>query len=773
MAISNYTEYFGSPLVFDFNIMLDNGPYEAAFYNYNNDGTDQLGGTYTLNANEGTHEFSDDNNTIRYTVEARNSYAMDVHWGMEKTYDFYLNVLGRDSYDNNGSVIKQYINPLELQTAYGAETANNAFAYPAPYNVMCYGLGNNVDMGPVVGLDVEGHEFSHMVIDNNGNGGLYYQGESGALNESFADIFGTCVEFYASNNPNWNIGEDVTIADPFLRSMSAPKTANQPDTYAGDNWANTNSSWDNGGVHINSGVQNKWFYLLSEGGSGTNDNGYAYEVSGIGIEKARDIAYRNLMYYLEADASYIDAYYGSLQAAEDLYGTTSAEYNTVSEAWMAVGVSNFTCIGSTILTDAEGAFSDGSGYDNYSHYLNCQWTILPPGAESITITFTEFDIEKDHDYVYIYGSNSVDPLFSFTGDDIPQVVTIPGSAAYILFSTDGETAGQGWSATYSSTGTSTCSGRTDFSEPEGTITDGSGDEYYGNNSNCTFYITPPCANTVTLSFSEFNLEDSYDFLVISDGMNILSELTGDYIPEDITSSTGVMILEFTSGYTVTRSGFTASYTSDSKLLCSRNTEITDSEGTITDGSGDDNYCNNQNCSWLIAPTDAETVTISFTEFVLEDIDPDGTIYDAVEIYDGDSEDSELIGIYSGSTIPEPITSTGNSIFIKFHSDLYENAAGWSLNYTANNSDPVLGLDNEFFSDIKIYPNPAKDQLIIENWKQEDVKMTITDLIGHQYLQPYQMNSGEHQIDISSLATGLYLLNFQTAKEVVSYKIAVE
>ncbi|MGK4567983.1 M4 family metallopeptidase [Flavobacterium sp. 3HN19-14] len=126
--------------------------------------------------------------------------ALDVHWGMEKTYEFYKTTLNRDSFDNAGSTIKNFVDG----TMQIANTQNNAFALPPPYSSMVYGLGDGNFLCPVVGLDVEGHEYTHMVVDFNGNGGLEYVGESGALNESFADIFGTCVEFYSGYNPDCN-----------------------------------------------------------------------------------------------------------------------------------------------------------------------------------------------------------------------------------------------------------------------------------------------------------------------------------------------------------------------------------------------------------------------------------------------------------------------------------------------------------------------------------------------------------------------------------------
>ena len=109
-------------------------------------------------------------------------------------------------------MLKQYVNiPKALENS----MPNNAFARGAPYNIMGYGFGDGIIMNPVVALDVAGHEFSHLVVNNNDNGGLVYQGESGALNESFADIFGTSIEFYSGINSDWTIGEDIMVQDPF------------------------------------------------------------------------------------------------------------------------------------------------------------------------------------------------------------------------------------------------------------------------------------------------------------------------------------------------------------------------------------------------------------------------------------------------------------------------------------------------------------------------------------------------------------------------------
>jgi hypothetical protein len=85
-------------------------------------------------------------------------------------------------------------------------------------------------------------------------------------------------------------------------------------------------------------VQNKWYYLLTDGDSGTNDNDYTYDVTGIGIEKSRQIAYLTLTEYATEEAEYPDIRLCSHQAAQMLFGEDSVEANTVLEAWDAVGV---------------------------------------------------------------------------------------------------------------------------------------------------------------------------------------------------------------------------------------------------------------------------------------------------------------------------------------------------------------------------------------------------------------------------------------------------
>lgn len=286
----------------------------------------------------------------------------DAHWGMEKTLDFYSQKLNRNSYDNQGAIVYQVVNMPKDEVAL-AQFPLNAFAIKIDPFPMVYGTGllsTNSALAdactlPLVSIDIMAHEFTHLVTEKNGNGGLAYVGESGALNESFSDIIGIAVKKFATGQNDWLIGSDIIVNASNMRSMMDPNNSHdgrvgvlsspQPKTY-NDNryWMNPNEttceSCDHGGVHTNSGVQNYWFYLLSEGGSGINDIQSAYSVTGIGIDKAVQIAYRNLIYYLTPEATHEDARNGSIQAAIDLYGNGSQEHQSVANAWHAVGVGN-------------------------------------------------------------------------------------------------------------------------------------------------------------------------------------------------------------------------------------------------------------------------------------------------------------------------------------------------------------------------------------------------------------------------------------------------
>ncbi len=277
--------------------------------------------------------------------------AASAHWAIEETYDYFLINFGRSSFDGYGAKIECYAG----HSFSGQYPGLNASWSPTEKNIRL-GFGHSGLAGEFVSLDIMAHEFTHGLTQH--TAGLVYAGESGALNESFSDIFGVMVEYYASNG-DYEIGEDViTTTDPYWlnklkRSLSTPNSFNDPDTYDdGVFWVDpTDLGNDNGGVHTNSGVQNYWFYLLSEGGTGTNDHGQNYSVQGIGRDKAAAIAYRNLLVYLTSTSDYSDAKNGAIWSAMDLYGACSNEVIQTIKAWDAVGVSSNGGIGYDVFVN--------------------------------------------------------------------------------------------------------------------------------------------------------------------------------------------------------------------------------------------------------------------------------------------------------------------------------------------------------------------------------------------------------------------------------------
>uniref|UniRef100_UPI00068FFDD6 M4 family metallopeptidase n=1 Tax=Kitasatospora setae TaxID=2066 RepID=UPI00068FFDD6 len=218
---------------------------------------------------------------------------------------------------------------------------------------MTYGDGSG-NTHPLTELDVAGHEMTHGVTSN--TAGLNYSGESGGLNESTSDVFGTLVEFYANlpkDNPDYLIGEliDINGNGTPLRYLDKPSK----DGSSADSWYSGVGNLD---VHYSSGVGNHFFYLLSEGSGAKVINGVSYNsptansitVTGIGRDKAAAIWYRALTTYWTSTTNYASARAGTLSAATDLYGAGSAEYNATATAWAAVNVGSLPSTGGPTVT---------------------------------------------------------------------------------------------------------------------------------------------------------------------------------------------------------------------------------------------------------------------------------------------------------------------------------------------------------------------------------------------------------------------------------------
>ncbi|WP_196885700.1 M4 family metallopeptidase [Aureivirga sp. CE67] len=309
---------------------------------YTRDAKNQSTAGYPYVNNYDQFTDNDNNWTSAEHSPGKDDGALDAHWGAMKTYDYFQAKHNRNSFDGNGAQIRSYVHV--------SSNYDNAFWNGS---VMSYGDGSsngnegNGYFDILTSIDVAAHEIGHAVCTYTAN--LVYQRESGAMNEGFSDIWGAAVEVYSgatdADKDEWLIGEEIDrrSGSLALRSMSNPKAQGQPDTYGGTYWKNVNcgtptQSNDYCGVHTNSGVLNHWFYILSVGKTGSNDNGDSYNVTGITIDKAAKIAYRLESTYLTSNSTYADARTYGIQSAEELYGTDSPEVIATTNAFYAVGV---------------------------------------------------------------------------------------------------------------------------------------------------------------------------------------------------------------------------------------------------------------------------------------------------------------------------------------------------------------------------------------------------------------------------------------------------
>ncbi len=249
------------------------------------------------------------------TTNGFSATEVSAHYNAGIAFDYFKSAHGRNSINGSGGDIVSFVNVADDN----GSGLDNAF-----WNGQAIFYGNGASsFTPLAGaLDVAGHEMSHGTVQETAN--LEYQGESGALNESFADIFGVMID-----RNDWTLGEDVVKTSAFpsgaLRSMSDPHNGGtnlnhngyQPKKYS----ERYTGSQDNGGVHINSGIPNHAFYLYAQA---------------VGKDKAEDTYYRALSTYLTRSSKFEDCRLAVQQAAIDLYGNNSSELIAAETAFAAV-----------------------------------------------------------------------------------------------------------------------------------------------------------------------------------------------------------------------------------------------------------------------------------------------------------------------------------------------------------------------------------------------------------------------------------------------------
>ncbi|MFB7305727.1 M4 family metallopeptidase [Streptomyces sp. NPDC056192] len=340
--------------------------------------------------------------------------AADAHYGAAETWDYYKNVQGRTGIRGDG--VGAY-----SRVHYGNNYVN-AFWDDSCF-CMTYGDGSG-NAAPLTSLDVAAHEMTHGVTS--ATAGLVYSGESGGLNEATSDIMAAAVEFYSNNatdKGDYLVGEKIDIngdGTP-LRYMDKPSK----DGASKDAWYSGIGGVD---VHYSSGPANHFFYLLSEGSGAKTINGVSYNsptsdglpVTGIGRDKAALIWFKALTTKFSSTTNYAAARTGTLAAAGELYGTTSAEYKAVADAWAGVNVGS-----------RPGGGGGGTVFQNTTHVA------IPDNGAAVTSSVNVTGVTGNAPSTLQVG---VDITHTWRGDLVIDLVAPDGTAYRLKNSSSSDSA---------------------------------------------------------------------------------------------------------------------------------------------------------------------------------------------------------------------------------------------------------------------------------------------------------------------------------------------
>jgi thermolysin len=265
--------------------------------------------------------------------------VVDAHAYAGYTYDYYFRSHGRRGINDRDLAAINFVHILPQSAGF-----QNAFYDPVD-NSLNYGDGDGISTTYFsAALDVVAHELTHAFTEFTSN--LIYLNESGALNEAISDVMATAVEFAVEPpgsgrlRAEWHLGEDIFVNfGPIIRSIENPRSVGDPDHYDVRCLPPIcTTSFDNGGVHINSSIANHAFYLMVEGGTNRTSG---ITVEGIGrdqMDRIESIFYRAFFFFLVPSSNYSNAREATIRAAQELYGAGSREEQIVRDGWRAVGV---------------------------------------------------------------------------------------------------------------------------------------------------------------------------------------------------------------------------------------------------------------------------------------------------------------------------------------------------------------------------------------------------------------------------------------------------
>ncbi|KAK2147338.1 hypothetical protein LSH36_558g01028 [Paralvinella palmiformis] len=338
----------------------------------------------------------------------------------------------------------------------------------------------------------------------------------------------------------------------------------------------------------------------------------------------------------------------------------------------------------------------------YPHNRDCTWNIRISPGNKILFTFGHLALEQhqncSYDYVllrdgFLEGDAT---LGRYCSSNDPAPVQTTGPYGQVIFHSDERRNDVGFHITFAAIpSTPGCGGQ--LTSDSGTVISPNFPNAYPHNAQCIWTIAVPDTEVITLTFTDLNIETTqncrYDYVEVRDGEDETSPFVGRYcgsqLPPAVVSNGNSLWIKFRSDGSLSNNGFRATW----NVECGGT--YTDPEGEIRSPYFPNPYPNQKECEFVISQPEGSTIVLTFATFDIEaSAQSSDCNYDYLEVRNGASESSALVGRLCGSTIPEPITSSGNAMWLKFHSDGSVQNHGFRATYTTANlgsvDDPITG-----------------------------------------------------------------------------------
>ncbi|MEX0746952.1 MAG: M4 family metallopeptidase [Rhodothermales bacterium] len=389
-------------------------------------GLPEVGGAMTISADYYSYTEDDFEDQLQFVTSTDNVWddpsVISAHGSMATAYTYFSEQHNRRAIDDADATIYSIVHVNE-----GGEPMDNAY-WNGQY--MAYGDGNTHFKPLAGGLDVAAHEMTHGVIE--ASAGLVYEFQPGALNESFADVFGVLID-----DDDLLVGEDVMLEGmgTALRSVEQP---DDPDVLAPqpahmDQYEVLEAEEDHGGVHSNSGIPNRAAGLV---------------IQALGRETTGQIYYRALTAYMSQRSQFGDARVALVQSAEEIYGAGSAEVTAVNEAFDAVGIETTT----DGARDPEGNEVDPVEGTDILAFLSVDGRIGLMDLETEKITFLDPTIVRPSSTTQLSIARAGSELFFVNEDFVASYVDLSTYDVFEIDAVQVDEAGDAWNAVISPDG---------------------------------------------------------------------------------------------------------------------------------------------------------------------------------------------------------------------------------------------------------------------------------------------------------------------------------